>query len=121
MTSDWWADVRFATHFRTQNRASRRAPQCANFGRELPLFLRGLLYIRESLDRRTRGQAFQPGHGMLNRFMTAQPTVATRRWGLPAIVTLASMAALTALTAGAAARQARPAQPTEATAPREAG
>jgi hypothetical protein len=44
-----------------------------------------------------------------------------RRWGPPAIVTLAAMAALTALTADAAARQARPAPPTEATAPREAG
>ena len=44
-----------------------------------------------------------------------------RRWGAPAIVTLAAMAALTALTAGAAARQARPAPLTEATAPREAG
>jgi L,D-transpeptidase catalytic domain len=44
-----------------------------------------------------------------------------RRWGPPAIVTLAAMAALTALTADAAARQARPAPPIEATAPREAG
>ena len=44
-----------------------------------------------------------------------------RRWGSPAIVTLAAMAALTALTADAAARQARPAPPTEATAPRDAG
>ncbi len=44
-----------------------------------------------------------------------------RRWGTPAIVTLAAMAALTALTADAAARQARPKPPTEATAPREAG
>jgi hypothetical protein len=44
-----------------------------------------------------------------------------RRWGAPAIVTLAAMAALTALTADAAARQARPASPTEATAPRDAG
>ena len=44
-----------------------------------------------------------------------------RRWGPPAIVTLAATAALTALTAGAAARQARPAPPTEATAPRDAG
>ena len=51
----------------------------------------------------------------------AQSTVAIRRWGPPAIVTLAAMAALTALTADAAARQARPAPPTEATAPREAG
>jgi L,D-transpeptidase catalytic domain len=47
--------------------------------------------------------------------------MAMRRWGPPAIVTLAAMAALTALTADAAARQARPAPPTEATAPREAG
>ena len=58
---------------------------------------------------------------MVNRFTTAQSTVAMRRWGPPAIVTLAAMAVLTALTAGAAARQARPAPPTEATAPREAG
>jgi lipoprotein-anchoring transpeptidase ErfK/SrfK len=73
------------------------------------------------LDRRQGGQAFQPGHGMINRFTTAQSAVATRRWGHPAIVTLAAMAALTALTADAAARQARPAPPTEATAPRDAG
>jgi len=54
--------------------------------------------------------------------MTAQSTVATRRWGAPAIVTLAAMAALAALTADAAARQARPVPiTTEATAPREAG
>ena len=58
---------------------------------------------------------------MVNRFTTAQSTVAMRRWGSPAIVTLAAMAALTALTADAAARQARPAPPTEATAPRDAG
>jgi hypothetical protein len=58
---------------------------------------------------------------MANRFMTAQSTVATRRWGGPAIVTLAAMAALAALTADAAARQSRPAPTTEATAPREAG
>src|ERR1700737_1450625 len=77
--------------------------------------------MRESLDRRKRGQAFQPGHGMANRFTTAQSTGAMRRWGPPAIVTLAAMAALTALTADAAARQARPAPPTEATAPRDAG
>src|SRR5467141_4241660 len=57
---------------------------------------------------------------MVNRFTTAQSTVAMRRWGPPAIVTLAAMAALTALTAGAAAREARPA-PTQATAPRDAG
>jgi len=58
---------------------------------------------------------------MVNRFTTAQSTVAMRRWGPPAIVTLAAMAALTALTADAAARQTRPAPPTEATAPRDAG
>ena len=58
---------------------------------------------------------------MVNRFTTAQSTVAMRRWGPPAIVTLAAMAALAALTADAAARQARPAPPTEATAPRDAG
>src|SRR5712672_1208007 len=58
---------------------------------------------------------------MVNRFTTAQSTVAMRRWGPPAIVTLGAMAALTALTGDAAARQARPAPPTEATAPRDAG
>jgi len=44
--------------------------------------------------------------------------VAMRRWGFPAIVTLAAM---TALATGAAARQPHPARATEATAPREAG
>src|SRR5437868_10766162 len=73
------------------------------------------------LDRHRRGQAFQPGHDMANRFTTAQSTVAIRRWGSPAIVTLVAMAALTALTAGATARQARPAAAVEVTAPREAG
>jgi hypothetical protein len=58
---------------------------------------------------------------MENRFATAQSTGAMRRWGPPAIATLAAMAALTALTADAAARQARPAPPAEATAPRDAG
>jgi hypothetical protein len=58
---------------------------------------------------------------MANRLMTAQSTVAMRRWGPPVIVMLAAIALLSALTADAAARQARPAQPTEATAPREAG
>ena len=72
-------------------------------------------------DRRKRGQAFQPGHGMVNRLTTAQSTGSMRHWGSPVIVTLAAMAALTALTADAAARQARPAPPTEATAPRDAG
>src|SRR5207342_845216 len=57
---------------------------------------------------------------MVNRFTTAQSTVAMRRWGPAAIVTLAAMAALTALTADAAG-QPRPAQPKEATAPRGAG
>jgi L,D-transpeptidase-like protein len=55
---------------------------------------------------------------MVNRFSTAQSTVAMRRWGPAVIVTLAAMAALTA---GAAAREARPAPPVEATAPRDAG
>src|SRR6266850_1361141 len=58
---------------------------------------------------------------MVNRFTTARSTVAMRRWGPPAIVTLAVTAALTALTADAAAREARPKPPTEATAPRDAG
>jgi hypothetical protein len=58
---------------------------------------------------------------MVNRFTTAQSTVAIRRWGPAAIVTLAAMAALTALSPDAAARQARPAPATEATAPRDAG
>jgi len=58
---------------------------------------------------------------LVNRFMKAQSIVATRRWGVPAIVTLAAMATLAALTADAAARQARPVPATEATAPREAG
>ena len=57
---------------------------------------------------------------MVNRFATARSIVAIRRWGSPAIVTLAAMAALTALTADAAG-QPRPAQPKEATAPRDAG
>jgi lipoprotein-anchoring transpeptidase ErfK/SrfK len=69
-----------------------------------------------TLDRCKRGQASQPGHGMVN---SAQSTAVKWRWG-PAIVTLAAMAALTALTVGAAARQVRPA-PTEAAAPRDAG
>jgi lipoprotein-anchoring transpeptidase ErfK/SrfK len=64
---------------------------------------------------------FNRDMALVNRFMTAQSTVAMRRWGWPAIVTLAAMAALTALTAGAAASEARPAPATEATAPREAG
>ena len=55
---------------------------------------------------------------MVNRFATAQSTTVVRRWGPPALVTLA--ATLTALSAGAAAREARPAH-TEATAPRDAG
>ena len=71
------------------------------------------------LDRRKRGQAFQPGHGMVNRFTAAQSTVAVRRWGAPAMVALAAMAALTAPSADAATKPARPA--TEAVAPREAG
>src|SRR5476649_1369561 len=58
---------------------------------------------------------------MVNRFTRAKSTVAMRRWGPAAIVTLAAMAAMTALTADAAARQPRPAPTKEATAPRDAG
>ena len=58
---------------------------------------------------------------MIDRFTTAQPAVAMRRWGPAAIVTLAAMAALTALTADAAAKEARPAPSKEATASRQAG
>jgi hypothetical protein len=58
---------------------------------------------------------------MANRLTTAPSTVATRLWGLFAVVTLAAMAATMAPTTEAAARQARSAPPTEATAPREAG
>jgi hypothetical protein len=66
---------------------------------------------------------------MVNRFMKAQSTVAARRRGGPAIVTLAAMAALAPLTADATARQARPSPtseakvpaPTSEAAPREAG
>src|ERR1700742_2583898 len=58
---------------------------------------------------------------MVNRFSMTQSTGAMRRWGPPAIVTLAAMAALTALTANAAAKQPRPKPTTEAVAPREAG
>ena len=58
---------------------------------------------------------------MANRVTTAQSTVAVRRFGPPAIVTLAAMALLTGLTAGVAAKEARPAPTKEATAPRAAG
>jgi hypothetical protein len=56
---------------------------------------------------------------MTSRFATVQSAEAIRRWGLPAIVTLAGLSALTALSADA--RQVRRAAPTEATAPRDAG
>ena len=58
---------------------------------------------------------------MVNGFTTARSTVATRRWGPPAIVTFAAMAALTAMTGDAAAKQTRPKPVIEATAPRDAG
>ena len=74
-----------------------------------------------SFDRHKREQAFQPGHGMVNRSTTAQSTVAMRRRGPPVMVTLAAMAAVAALSTQAVARQARTAPPVEATAPREAG
>ena len=71
-----------------------------------------------TLDQLTR---ITTGLGMGNRFMTAQFTVAVRRWGPTAIVTLAAMATLTALTADAAPREPRPLPAKEETAPREAG
>ncbi len=62
---------------------------------------------------------------MINRLTTARSTPAVRRWGPPALATLAAMAALTValtvLSPGAAARQEHAAQPAEATAPRHAG
>jgi hypothetical protein len=59
---------------------------------------------------------------MANRLTTAQSPVVMRRWGAPALATLAAMAALTAPTADAVAREVRPAPPPkEATAPRPAG
>jgi hypothetical protein len=69
----------------------------------------------------SRGQAFQTGQGMVNRFPTTRSGGTRRRCDRPGIVTLAAMAALMALSNGAAARQARPAPPVEATAPRAAG
>jgi hypothetical protein len=53
---------------------------------------------------------------MVNRFMTAQSTVATRRWGVPGIVTLAARQARPAPTSEAKVRPA----PTSEAAPREA-
>jgi hypothetical protein len=58
------------------------------------------------------------------RLTTAQSTVAMRREGPPAIVTLSAIAALTVLAAAspaAAAKSTRPAPAIEATAPRDAG
>jgi L,D-transpeptidase catalytic domain len=57
---------------------------------------------------------------MVNRFTTAQSTVAIWHWRPAAIVTLATAAALTVLTADALT-QGRAAQPAETTAPRNAG
>jgi hypothetical protein len=58
---------------------------------------------------------------MVKQLTTAQSTVAIRRWGPSALVTLAAMAALTALSLEPAAGQARPAQIKEETASRTAG
>ena len=58
---------------------------------------------------------------MFNRFAAAQSTVAMKRRGHVAIVTLAAMAAVTAPTADAAPKQGRPAPATETAAPRDAG
>ena len=61
-----------------------------------------------TLDLRKREQASPTGHSMLSRFSTGQSTVAMRRWGPPAVLTLAAMAALTALTADAVANRRAP-------------
>ncbi len=58
---------------------------------------------------------------MANRVKTAQSTRTVRRFGPPAVATLAAMAVLTALTAPAAAKEGRPAPTKEATAQRQAG
>ena len=88
----------------------------------LPIGYPDMRFDTRSTQTRTR---IPTGHGMINRFTTAQSTLAMRRWGPAAIVTLIvtllAMTALTALTADAAPREPRPAQAKEATAPREAG
>src|SRR5262249_52081315 len=84
----------------------------------------GVLAVRRLLGRGSgrRGDShLNRDMALAKRFMTAQSTVATWRWQVPAIVTLAAMAALPALTVDAAATQARPAPTTEAAAPRRAG
>ncbi|HTV38874.1 MAG TPA: L,D-transpeptidase family protein, partial [Xanthobacteraceae bacterium] len=62
---------------------------------------------------------------MANRFTTADPTAAARRWWAPRIATLAATAALMALagapSANAAVKQPHRARPSEATVQREAG
>ena len=75
-----------------------------------------------TFDRRKREQQLELklGLGMANRLTTARSSVATRRWGLPALATLGALAALTVWTDGAAAKQVRPAPVREATAPRTA-
>src|SRR5450631_216724 len=74
-----------------------------------------------TLDRPQARRGISTGDGMVNRFTTAQSTVAMRRWGPPALAALAAVAALTALTPDAVAREARPAPTKEAAAPRDAG
>src|SRR5690242_19641376 len=73
----------------------------------------------QRLGRDRRGQGFQPGHGMIKRFTTAQSTFSMRRWASPVIMTVAAMLAFTAPLADARAREAR--AHTDAIAPREAG
>src|SRR5229473_1161274 len=143
-------EVRYRSHTGLNHSDITPSPFRANFNCEPCFLLHGLSYMRDlspqraecpqkrigyvdggggflvqrphlTLDRRKRGQAFQPGNGMVNRLTTPQSTVAMRRWGPPAIAMLAAMAALTAMNADAAARQARRAPPTEARAPRDAG
>jgi lipoprotein-anchoring transpeptidase ErfK/SrfK len=72
--------------------------------------------MQKSFDRRK--QDVQPGHGMANRLAMAQSSVAMRRSGSHAFVTLAATALLAALTSGTAAKSRLI---TEETAPRTAG
>ena len=74
-----------------------------------------------TLDSMQARTGIPTGRGMENRLTTAQSTVAIRRWGPRAIVTLAAMAALTALSLEPAAGQAHAAQIKEETASRPAG
>jgi L,D-transpeptidase-like protein len=58
---------------------------------------------------------------MVNRSATTQSNAATRRWGPPAMATLAAIAALAALTPDASARRSQTVPNRETMAPRQAG